>query len=619
MKKNQNIKPAVMALWITALFLTSGSSASALWFGADVQLESHNSEGYQRAHSAGDIDNDGSPDIVGEDAGHRLFVTRDLAGTPLYEPQSHLAPEAWELYGTALADLDGDGDLDLATAGPCGTDDSPNNIYSWDNTAARYEKVGSTRTLFSQAIYGYDVLTGDFNNDGRPDVLWLSWNAAYLAINSTTSRNAIQFSSFTSTPLSDYNFTRGVMGSALGDFNGDGNLDFITCKSVWNNGGYYELGYGDGSGGFTVESGGNSSDGIIPVGIATGDLDKDGKDEFVLVRGTWGGFSEMLIYKRNAAGDGFDTTTVRTDANAAYWGVVIADINGDGWLDILFEPDSSGEIAIHLNQKDGTFLPVEDARVSASHYQFFVYNVNGDGMQDLLLSENTIYYKPQVLLQTITTDNISGYDENSWSATGYGTITATNGSEITECGFCYNTTGSPSMDDSACYGDRGSFAAGPFSTTIAGLAGGTTYYVRAYAISYAGTVYGNQIKFDPSGSGGGSTTTTSVPADIDTDGDGISDAGDNCPAMYNPLQHDGDGDGIGDVCDPSPGCGGCGLSACELLDTDKDDLADVFDNCPNTYNPNQSDANENGIGDCCDPTPGCGGCGQPECDTYCTP
>ena len=36
----------------------------------------------------------------------------------------------------------------------------------------------------------------------------------------------------------------------------------------------------------------------------------------------------------------------------------------------------------------------------------------------------------------------------------------------------------------------------------------------------------------------------------DADCDGISDAQDNCPEAYNPFQTDGDGDGIGDVCDP---------------------------------------------------------------------
>ena len=39
----------------------------------------------------------------------------------------------------------------------------------------------------------------------------------------------------------------------------------------------------------------------------------------------------------------------------------------------------------------------------------------------------------------------------------------------------------------------------------------------------------------------------------DADADGFSDGADNCPETYNPDQSDLDGDGIGDVCDPNPG------------------------------------------------------------------
>ena len=113
---------------------------------------------------------------------------------------------------------------------------------------------------------------------------------------------------------------------------------------------------------------------------------------------------------------------------------------------------------------------------------------------------------------------------------------------------------------------------------------------------------------------GGSTTTIT-----DTDGDGVADASDNCPNKYNPQQLDADGDGIGDVCDPDPGCGGCGQVSCEsYVDTDGDGIPDSIDNCPNKYNPLQLDADGDGTGDCCDATPGCGGCGQVSCETVCT-
>jgi hypothetical protein len=49
----------------------------------------------------------------------------------------------------------------------------------------------------------------------------------------------------------------------------------------------------------------------------------------------------------------------------------------------------------------------------------------------------------------------------------------------------------------------------------------------------------------------------------DRDGDGLDDHADNCPDTCNAQQSDADGDYIGDVCDETPGCGGCGQATCE--------------------------------------------------------
>ncbi len=40
----------------------------------------------------------------------------------------------------------------------------------------------------------------------------------------------------------------------------------------------------------------------------------------------------------------------------------------------------------------------------------------------------------------------------------------------------------------------------------------------------------------------------SAIGNIDTDGDGIVDGADNCPRVANPDQADADGDGIGNAC-----------------------------------------------------------------------
>ncbi len=72
----------------------------------------------------------------------------------------------------------------------------------------------------------------------------------------------------------------------------------------------------------------------------------------------------------------------------------------------------------------------------------------------------------------------------------------------------------------------------------------------------------------------------------DLDQDGLVNAKDNCPDLYNPNQADMDQDSLGDTCDP---------------DDDGDLVFDAVDNCPAIGNPGQSDVDGDGQGNECDP------------------
>jgi len=89
---------------------------------------------------------------------------------------------------------------------------------------------------------------------------------------------------------------------------------------------------------------------------------------------------------------------------------------------------------------------------------------------------------------------------------------------------------------------------------------------------------------------------------VDTDKDGIEDIYDNCPITPNPGQEDSDSDGKGDVCDPCPGE--------NIDDKDEDGYCEGMgylepmvgdqDNCPLNSNPDQTDTDSDVIGDVCD-------------------
>lgn len=64
------------------------------------------------------------------------------------------------------------------------------------------------------------------------------------------------------------------------------------------------------------------------------------------------------------------------------------------------------------------------------------------------------------------------------------------------------------------------------------------------------------------------------------------------PQGANPGQEDADLDGIGDACDPTPNG-----------DDDGDGVDNAVDNCANAANPDQTDTDGDGLGDACDPTP----------------
>ncbi len=86
-----------------------------------------------------------------------------------------------------------------------------------------------------------------------------------------------------------------------------------------------------------------------------------------------------------------------------------------------------------------------------------------------------------------------------------------------------------------------------------------------------------------------------LASEWDADNDGYSNATDNCAQRANADQTDTDEDLMGDACDPSP--------SVKNTDIDSDGIANGYDNCALAPNSTQDDSDFDGLGNGCDGLP----------------
>ncbi len=95
-------------------------------------------------------------------------------------------------------------------------------------------------------------------------------------------------------------------------------------------------------------------------------------------------------------------------------------------------------------------------------------------------------------LFTISISTTAVFSITNSTAISGGNITPDGGGVIISRGVCWAKTANPTTANSKTTDGSGS---GSFTSSITGLAAGTTYYVRAYLASSLGTSYGNQVTF----------------------------------------------------------------------------------------------------------------------------
>ena len=226
--------------------------------------------------------------------------------------------------------------------------------------------------------------------------------------------SSIGFVSATQIPAGGYFPLGGQSGSLSGDFDGDGNLDLISLVGDPANPGNFSLAVvlSNGDGTFqapmlTPEPGNNSNDRFV-----VGDVDGDGFDDVIVAHQAGGGAAatfDVLL----SNGDGtFKLGNNYLITGNSLSGGTLADVNGDGFLDVVFVDSATpSNVWTVLNNADGTgtfsTTPTSVALSAQVGFDVVLADLNGDGFLDVTANDG-VTHEQTVYLSTAATTFASG-------------------------------------------------------------------------------------------------------------------------------------------------------------------------------------------------------------------
>jgi hypothetical protein len=284
---------------------------------------------YPYSVAIGDLNGDGKPDLVtanfGPSDGSGGDVTVLLGdGTGSFGSPTHFAIGAITPLCVAIADLNGDGKLDVVTANLFANNVS---VMLGDGTGAL--GAGST---FATGRGADSVAIGDVNGDGKPDLAVANYDADTVSI--LLGNGSGGFGA-----PSNINVGAGPTSIVLRDFNGDGKLDFAESNDLSSN---VCVIFGDGSGG--VGGGAAYAVGTNPYSIVAGDLDGDGNTDLATA-GLSSNDASVLL----GDGAGGFGTAVAFPAGLNPAGIAMGDVDSDGRPDLVTANYSASGVALLLN------------------------------------------------------------------------------------------------------------------------------------------------------------------------------------------------------------------------------------------------------------------------------
>jgi hypothetical protein len=300
----------------------------------------------------------------------------------------------------AMADLNGDGKLDIVVGNWCANNTVPCPGSSVGVLLGNGDGTFKPGVAYaSGGVYLPFVAIADLNGDGKPDIVAANCGNALNnhCIGAGGNLGVLlgngdgTFQPVTTIPLGGGGY--GAIAVSIADVNGDGKPDLIAAGDCANGGcGGVLLGNGDGT--FQPEMT-FTTGGLIVFAMVVGDVNGDGKPDVIVGHQcTTSTCHNSSIGVLLGNGNGTFLPAMIYDAGGIYPdSIVLADLNGDSKPDIIVANSSTsitvnqGDVAILMGNGDGTFQTA--VAYPASEFgaaTVDVADVDGDGKPDVVVA-----------------------------------------------------------------------------------------------------------------------------------------------------------------------------------------------------------------------------------------
>ncbi|HYL62253.1 MAG TPA: FG-GAP-like repeat-containing protein [Candidatus Methylomirabilis sp.] len=245
------------------------------------------------------------------------------------------------------------------------------------------------------------IVTGDFNADGNQDFIVTNFKdntiSVFLGNGDGTFRQAA------GSPFALPSGVAGPIAMTATDFNGDGKLDLAIVNQTTNS---VSILLGDGDGTFTQAANSPIAVGKVPVAIASGDVNLDTHPDIAVLNQADNTVSVLL-----GNGDGTFTAAPSSPLTTGQTptGIAIADFNGDGNLDIAVTAPQTDSVAVFLGLGQGSFAPAFELPVGTNPTAILAANLTGGTLADVAITDNpagvagqvTVILSPASLFSTV--------------------------------------------------------------------------------------------------------------------------------------------------------------------------------------------------------------------------